>query len=73
MSITKELESLKGLVMDRKSIDLTDRIYIRGLINEVIKEAELDEKGPIDVPECVDYSKIKTTWTIDPKNIGADR
>lgn len=63
MNITKELESLKGLVMDRKSIDLTDRIYIRGLINEVIKEAELDEKGPIDVPEWV---------TIQPKNIGWD-
>lgn len=62
MNITKELESLKGLVMDRKSIDLTDRIYIRGLINEILAEAKEEEK--FEVPEWV---------TIQPKNIGADR
>ena len=50
MSLVTELETLKLLVMDRKSIDLKDRIYLRGLINEVIKEAEVCEEG-IEVPE----------------------
>lgn len=59
MSILTELETLKLIVMDRKSIDLTDRIYLRGLINELIKEAEETEKG-IEVPEWA----MKKTGTI---------
>lgn len=73
MSIITKLENLKNSVMDMKEIDLKSRIKVRNLISELITEVKEEEKGPIDVPECVDYSKIKTTWTIDPKNIGADR
>lgn len=49
MSIVKELEKLKLMVMDRKTIDLTDRIYVRSLINEVIQEAK--EAKRYKVPE----------------------
>ena len=49
MSIVKELEALKQAVMDRKEVDLTDRIYFRGLINEVIDEARKAED--YEVPE----------------------
>lgn len=71
MSIVTKLENLKNSVMDMKEIDLKSRIKVRNLISELITEVKEEEKG-IDVPECVDYSKIKTTWTIDSKNIGAD-
>ena len=50
MSMVTELETLKLIVMDRKSIDLTDRIYLRGLINDLIKEAHEAEEG-IEIPE----------------------
>lgn len=43
MSIVKELEALKQAVMDRKEVDLKDRIYFRTLINEIIDTAKATE------------------------------
>jgi len=56
MSIVKELEKLKLMVMDRKTIDLTDRIYVRSLINEVIQEAKEAER--YKVPEFLQKETV---------------
>lgn len=57
MSIVKELEALKQAVMDRKEVDLTDRIYFRTLINEIIDTAKAADD--YELPEFLQKDMVK--------------
>lgn len=57
MSIVKELEALKQAVMDRKEVDLTDRIYFRTLINDVIETAKAAED--YELPKFLQKDAVK--------------
>lgn len=57
MSIVKELEALKQAVMDRKEVDLTDRIYFRTLINDVIETAKAAET--YELPQFLQKDTVK--------------
>lgn len=57
MSIVKELEALKQAVMDRKEVDLKDRIYFRTLINEIIDAAKATEDW--EMPSFLQKDTVK--------------
>ncbi len=57
MSIVKEREALKQAVMDRKEVDLTDRIYFRTLINEIIDTAKATEEW--EMPSFLQKDTVK--------------
>ena len=63
MNISDRLEEFKQLIMDTKTIDLCDRIYLRNAITKLIREVKEKEKQDIEkaelfvIPECVSIKR----------------